>query len=259
MPWKRPGSAPSSCGPRHGQDEALAAEMAAYAERTAERIRADFWVGDDSGRWLAVALDAGGRAVDGITSNLGHALGTGALTADEAADVVRVLVEPRMLGHYGIATLAKDNVGYNPIGYHTGSIWVHDSAICALGMLREGFAGEAALVARSLLDAGEAFDYRYPELHADVGVLDRPAPYPPSCRPQAWSSAAAVALLTIALGIEADMPGRTLRVAPAVPGPFGAVRVSGLRLGDATLTVSVDRDGAVTVDGLPDGVTLLTA
>ncbi len=240
------------------EDEALAAEIAAYAVRVAERIRADFWVEDDAGRWLAVALDADGRAVDGITSNLGHCLGTGALTPDEAAALVRVLVEPRMLGRHGIATLAKDNVGYNPIGYHTGSIWVHDSAICALGMLREGFATEAGRVASALLDAGEAFGYRYPELHADVGVLDQPAPYPPSCRPQAWSSAAAVALLTIALGIEADVPGRSLRVAPAVPGPFGAVRVRGLRFGEATLTVSVDRDGSVTVDGLPDDVALHT-
>ena len=241
------------------EDAALAQEAAAYGSLMAGRVREAFWVSDATGSWLGVAVDGHGVTVDGITSNMGHVLGTGTLTAAEADVVTAALIAPRMLGRYGIATLAADNGGYNPIGYHTGSIWVHDTAICALGMLREGRGDAAAQVAATMLDAAEAFGYRYPELHADTGVLDLPAPYPPACRPQAWSTAAAVAMLTVALGIEADVPGRRLRVSPPHPGPFGAVRVEGLRLGEATLTVAVARDGAVSVEGLPSGFTLDTA
>ncbi len=238
------------------EDTALADAATAYGSALAHRIREDFWVGDGTRRWLAVAIDGRGAAVDGITSNMGHVLGTGALTADEAAIVTGALTGPHVLGRYGIATLSSDNGGYNPIGYHTGSIWVHDTAICALGMAREGQVDAAARVAATLLDAAEVFGYRYAELHADVGVLDLPAPYPPSCRPQAWSTAASVALLTIALGVEADVPGRRLRVRPPRPGPFGAVRVEGLRLGEASVAVAVSRDGAVSVEGLPGGFAL---
>jgi glycogen debranching enzyme len=85
-------------------------------------------------------------------------------------------------------------------------------------------------------------------------VMGRPSPYPASCRPQAWSAASAGALVTVALGLRADLPGRVLEVDPVVPPPFGALRVEGLRLGDATVTVSVDRDGRAEVTGVPEGV-----
>jgi glycogen debranching enzyme len=161
-----------------------------------------------------------------------------------------------MLGRFGIATMATDNGGFNPIGYHTGSVWVHDTAICALGMAREGHAVEGATVVRRLLDLGEAFDYRLPELFSDAGALDRPAPYPASCRPQAWAAASAVAMVTVALGLSVDVPARTVSVRPAEPLPFGAMTVRGIRVGDARVTVTVDAAGGVEVDGMPDGFTL---
>jgi hypothetical protein len=70
-------------------------------------------------------------------------------------------------------------------------------------------------------------------------------PYPAACRPQAWSAAAAVAVLSAALGLDADVPGGTLRVSPAAPSPVGAVRVEGLRLAGRPLAVEVDGRGEV--------------
>jgi glycogen debranching enzyme len=184
---------------------------------------------------------------------MGHVLGTGTLTPTEATDVAAELMAERMLGTYGIVTLSEDNGGYNPIGYHTGSIWTHDSAICAWGLARERQDAAAAEVARRLLDLAEVFDYRVPELCADEGVLGRPAPYPASCRPQAWSCAAMVGLLTTALGLSVDVPGRSITVRPSQPAPFGALTVGGIRVGDARVTISTDREGGVTVVGLPPG------
>jgi glycogen debranching enzyme len=135
-------------------------------------------------------------------------------------------------------------------------VWVHDTAICALGMAREGHAAQAALVAGKLLDVGEAFDYRLPELFADSATLGQWAPYPASCRPQAWAAASAVAMLTVALGITVDVPGRRVQVRPPSPQPFGALTVKGLRVGEATISVTVDASGAVTVEGLPSDFAL---
>ncbi len=96
--------------------------------------------------------------------------------------------------------------------------------------------------------------YRLPELFADTGVLDRPAPYPASCRPQAWSSASAIALLSVTLGLDADVPGRTFTVRPNRFAPFGAVTLRGIRVGEYLVTVACSADGGVSVEGLPGGL-----
>jgi glycogen debranching enzyme len=239
-------------------DAALADSLEAWSATLAGAIRDRFWVGHGDERYLAMAIDGTGRAVDGVGSNMGHVLGTGALTPGEARLVTDTLTGPTMLRRFGVATMATDNGGFNPIGYHTGSVWVHDTAICALGLAREGHSAEGATVVSSLLDLGEAFDYRLPELFSDAGALDRPAPYPASCRPQAWAAASAVAMVTVALGLSADVPSRSVTVRPAASLPFGAMTVRGVRVGSARLTVIVDAAGRVEVEGLPDGFTLTT-
>ena len=273
MPSRRPSAPLRSCGrsvttarrarvergpvgPSDASDLARAAELEQWADVLQQRIRSRFWVGPPDERYLAMAIDGTARPVDGVGSNMGHALGTGALTPSEAQQVTDTLVGSTMLGDFGIATLATDNGGFNPIGYHTGSVWVHDTAICALGMAREGHAAQAAVVVGKLLDVGEAFDYRLPELFADSATLGQWAPYPASCRPQAWAAASAVAMLTVALGITVDVPGRRVQVRPPSPQPFGALTVKGLRVGEATISVTVDTSGDVTVEGLPSDFTL---
>jgi len=242
--------------PSDPSDLTRAVELEQWADVLQQRIRSRFWVGPPDERYLAMAIDGAARPVDGVGSNMGHALGTGALTPGEAKQVTDTLVGSTMLGDFGIATLATDNGGFNPIGYHTGSVWVHDTAICAWGMAREGQTAQAAVVVNKLLDVGEAFDYRLPELFADSATLGQWAPYPASCRPQAWAAASAVAMLTVALGITVDVPGRRVQVRPPSPQPFGALTVKGLRVGEATISVTVDSSGAVTVEGLPSGFTL---
>ena len=63
-------------------------------------------------------------------------------------------------------------------------------------------------------------------------------------------------MLTVALGISVDVPNQRVRVRPPSPLPFGPLAVSGLRVGDAVVSVTVDSTGGVTVDGLPAGFTL---
>ena len=104
-----------------------------YAEQMRARFRGHFWVGPQGGQFIGLAVDGHGQTVDGLGSNMGHVLGTGTLNAEEVERVAHTLTSPELLSRHGICTLASDNVGFNPIGYHTGSIWTHDTAMCAWG------------------------------------------------------------------------------------------------------------------------------
>jgi glycogen debranching enzyme len=100
-----------------------------------------------------------------------------------------------------------------------------------------------------LLAAGEAFEFRMPELHAGFGrgELSRPMPYPAACRPQAWSAAAGVLLLQASLGLEPDVPHGIVTLRPLRP-----IAVDGLRI--AGRPVRIAADGTIT--GLPHGLTV---
>ena len=227
-----------------------------WAGTLRETVRQRFWVGHGSpdGPWLGIAIDGAGRTVDSITSNMGHVLGTGTLNPDESLRVARTLTSAALLDTYGIRTLAADNVGFNPIGYHTGSIWTHDTAICAWGLSRAGHRAEAARVAQTLLTSAVAFDYHWPELYAGSSGLGRPVPYPASCRPQAWAAASAAVLLSVALGFEADAPAGRLVLRICRPLPFGAMTVHNLKFAGHPFTVQCSADGSATVYGAPSDV-----
>ncbi len=165
-----------------------------WAARLKERFQAAFWCEDEQGRYPALALDAQKRRVDGVSSNIGHLLGTGLLDPEEQAVVVERLLDPTMFSGYGIRTLSTTNCAYWPLRYHAGSVWSHDTGIVIDGMLRDGFDDAAAIVATGLLAAAEGFDYRLPELFGGDSAAEvwPPVPYPASCRPQAWAATSVV-------------------------------------------------------------------
>ncbi|GAA1703362.1 glycogen debranching N-terminal domain-containing protein [Microcella alkalica] len=217
-----------------GADADEATEWRAWAERLKTRFHESFWVHDPAGAYPAIALDAAKRRVDTVTSNLGHLLGTGLLDAEQSELVARRLGSPAMSSGYGLRTMSTESSGYWPLSYHGGSVWTHDTAIAVLGLARDGHETVAAQLIDGLLAAAEGFDYRVPELHsgdarAEVGV---PVPYPAACRPQAWSAASAVAVLSAALRLSPDARGGAIAHAP-LPG-FEGLRVAGLRLGTAS-------------------------
>ena len=177
-------------------------ELRAWAARLKERFAAAYWVETPEGRYPAIALDRDKQPVDTLTSNIGHLLGTGLLDPEDEAQVAELLVGPTMASGYGIRTMSTAAAGYWPLSYHGGSVWTHDSAICAHGMARAGLREPARRVVEGLLAAAEGFGYRLPELHAGDASSASPLPtaYPAACRPQAWSAAAAVACREILRG-----------------------------------------------------------
>ena len=199
----------------------------AWADVLKRRFRDQFWVDDGLGGYPAIALDGAKARVDSLTSNVGHLLDTGLLDDADTARVVELLTDPRMDSGYGLRTMSSSAGGYSPLSYHCGSVWPHDTAVVVTAMARSGRATAAAALVEGLLSAGAAFAGRMPELYSGEprGHLLRPVPYPAACRPQAWSAAAAVALVEATLGLCPDVPGGVLRVAPARPSPVGRLRV----------------------------------
>lgn len=208
-----------------------APEWRAWAAALKTRFRESFWIDSPNGRYPAVALDASKRPVDTVTSNIGHLLGTGILSHEEAALVAARLVSPELNSGFGLRTMSTDSSGYWPLSYHGGSVWTHDTAIAIAGLGREGFGAEAGSLIQGLLAAAESFDYRMPELHSgDVaGPLSTAVPYPAACRPQAWSAAAAVSVLGTVLGLEPDRATGGMTASPLSPAAVGDVSVHGLR------------------------------
>jgi glycogen debranching enzyme len=231
-------------------DVGLAMELPAWAGALGDRFRSTFWVSDQAGRFPALALDAAKRPVDSVTSNLGHLLGTGLLDAGEATLVATRLAGPDMDCGYGLRTMSSAGAGANPLGYHTGSVWPHDTAIAVLGLAREGHGEVAAQLARGLLAIAPSFGYRLPELFGgtDARRGEPVLAYPAACRPQAWAAAASIALLQAALGLRANVPAGQLHVRPDLAfASWFPMRVTGLRVAGHELAIVVDADGTAQV------------
>ncbi|GAB3458803.1 glycogen debranching N-terminal domain-containing protein [Actinophytocola sediminis] len=220
-----------------------AAEATAFAAGLRARFRKSFWVNG----FPAIALDGAGRPVDTIASNLGHLLGTGLLTAAEESTVAAQL--PVLDSGFGLHTMSPRHPSFNPIGYHTGSVWPHDTAIAIAGLAGAGQHALAAALAGGLVAAGTRFDHRLPELYGGwPAAHGRPLPFPSACRPQAWAAASAFVLVRVALGLAADVPAGRLRVAPAAAfADWFPLRVDGLSVAGHALSVEVDRDGRASV------------
>lgn len=106
-------------------------------------------------------------------------------------------MSPEMFSGWGVRTLASDMAAYNPAGYHNGSVWPHDNAIIAAGLMRYGFAEQAHRTSTALLEAAEYSDGRLPELFCGFSRehFDEPVPYPTACPPQAWAATTPILLM----------------------------------------------------------------
>ena len=176
------------------------------AEILRERFNELFW---DPKGWFAVGLDAGGQRIDALTTNPGHALWC-AIAEPELADTyLDRLVDTGLFTGYGLRTLAPSMGAYDPLSYHNGSVWPHDTAIVAAGAARYGRWDLVDMLADGALDAAAHFAFRPPELFAgiDRSALSVPVAYPASCRPQAWSSASILLLVRTILGLDVSPDG----------------------------------------------------
>lgn len=229
-------------------------------EKRANALRSVFndrYFIEDRG-YIAVGLDAEKRPIDSLTSNVGHCLWTGIVDDDKAERIVKQLMSTEMYSGWGIRTLASNMGAYNPVSYHNGSVWPHDNAICAAGLMRYGFAAEAQAVALSMFETSALFDSRLPELFCGFGREEFAAPvgYPTSCSPQAWAAATPFSLLRTLLSFEPDINDRRVYLKPTIPESLGTIRVEQVPVGNQRVTIEA-REESAEVSGLDGDLQLV--
>ncbi|MEV5694048.1 amylo-alpha-1,6-glucosidase [Micromonospora globbae] len=209
------------------RDPALAGRLRAEATALRDRFNRDFWL-PERGGYYAVGLDGDGRPIDSMTSNMGHLLWSGIVPPERAELVAAQLMSDEMFSGWGVRTLSTADRGYNPIGYHLGTVWPHDNAILAAGLARYGRHADAQRIVSAMLEASSYSEHRLPEALSgyDRAFGRRPVPYPTACNPQAWASGAPLLFLRTLLGLDA-VDGR-LVVDPHLPESFGTVRLLGV-------------------------------
>jgi len=228
---------------RQRGDEQLAARLDTAADDLRSRFDAAFWV--PAIGFYAVALDGDKTPVATITSNPGQALWSGIVPPERAASVTKRMLEPDLFSGWGIRTYASGQPGYNPVGYHTGSVWPHDNALTAAGFKWAGAADGANAIAGRLIEAAQWFpDLRLPELFCgyDRTTVGAPVAYPVACSPQAWSAAATFSFIATMLGLRADASaGRLELVRPTLPDWLTKLTITGLPIGTESVDLLVHR------------------
>ena len=240
---------------RETGDIDVARHWSERARRLKQRFNEEFWLPDRG--YFAIALDAEKRPVDALASNMGHCLWTGIVDQDKAGSVARHMLSAEMFTGFGVRTLGSSMGAYNPMSYHNGSVWPHDNAIVAAGLMRYGFVDEAQRIVLGLLDASEQIGSRLPELFCgfDRQEFNLPVAYPTSCSPQAWSAAAPLYLLRTLLRFDPWVPFGKVWCDPAVPEEFLPLRIDRIDLAGSKVTIDISHDGWH-VEGLPEGMVL---
>jgi glycogen debranching enzyme len=223
-------------------DPARAQSLREEAALLVEQIE-QFWLPEAG--FYAIALDRDKQPSSVLASNQGHLLWSAAVTAERGRAISDALMRSSSYSGWGVRTLSSEERAFNPVGYHTGTVWPHDNSLIAVGMRKYGLDQSFLRVFEGLLDVASVLpDYRLPELFAGFSRADYedPVPYPVACSPQAWASGSLLSMLIAGLGIIPDGLARTLRIRrPSLPRHVNRVAVEGLRVADARVDLLFER------------------
>jgi glycogen debranching enzyme len=214
------------------------------AEELRQRVEERFWLEDQ--KFYAIALDGDGNPCEAIGSNAGHLLFTGLPTVTRAEAVTHRLLGTEFRSGWGIRTLARGQARFNPMSYHNGSVWPHDTSLAVAGMARYGERDAVAMILGEIYAAASHFQMRLPELFCgfEREPGEGPIAYPVACLPQAWAAGSVFLMLQSALGIEIDALSKTVTIdAATLPTGIERLTVSGLQVGEASVDLAFERLG----------------
>ncbi len=203
-----------------------------------------FW--NEKGEYYVLALDGDKKPCNVKASNMGQLLFTGIVPPERAEKVVSLLMSDKFFSGFGIRTVAEGEARYNPLSYHNGSIWPHDTALIAAGMGQTGHADEAGKLFAGMMAAAKENDWRLPELFG--GFQEEkgfgPTAYPHACSPQAWAAAAPFQLLQAVLGLEVDAKKLEVKINPEHwRAEWGTLRIRNLPVGNKTADIELSPAG----------------
>ncbi len=152
---------------------------------------------------------------------------------------------PTFFTGWGIRTIASSEARYNPMSYHNGSVWPHDNALIGLGFARYGLRQQAQRLLTGLYGTSRYMDLRRPpELFCGLRRTPGKGPtlYPVACSPQAWASAAPLALLQACLGLDFDFQAEQVCfLRPALPDFMDRVIIRSLTVGASQVDILLQR------------------
>ena len=211
------------------------------ADQLAERYENGFW--DERSSSYAVALDGDGNRIDSVTTNPGHAIWTGITTSSRANRYLDRILDSDLFSGWGLRTLSPTCQRYDPLSYHNGSVWPHDTAIVAAGAARIGRRDVVDTLVDAALDAAALFSGRPPELFSGIArsLIGVPVSYPSSCSPQAWASAST--LLHIRSALDLAPPTGAGPPSVATTSSLSTSLLTGVRARDQRFQIAVDEAG----------------
>src|SRR5262245_4401221 len=222
-------------------------ERARHLLKEADKLRSQFeqkfWCYDISS--YALALDGSKQACRVKASNAGHCLWAGIAEPKHGLRTAKTLAGQDFFNGWGVRTIASTEILYNPMSYHNGSVWPHDTAMIAAGMAAYGFKQGALKILCGLFDASQFLElHRLPELLCGFSRRpgEGPTLYPVACSPQTWSSVAVFLLLQSFLGLRIDATRARLSFSqPVLPQFLEHIEIKNLRIGDAAVDLSLER------------------
>ena len=238
---------------RRGAAPEVCASWQAKAERLRRAVEERFWV-DEIGTY-ALALDGTGRPCRVRSSNPGHLLFTGLPSPERAERVAAQLLGTTFNTGWGIRTLGRNEPRFNPMSYHNGSVWPHDTALCTAGIASYGGREGAAALLSNMFETAVKFDMRLPELFCGFERRpgEPPIAYPVACLPQAWAAGSVFMMLQACLGLRIDgWRGEIHFDRPRLPAGIDRLTVEQLPVGDARVDLTFQRIGERVV-AFPEG------
>jgi len=214
------------------------------AVKLSDSIERLFWMPELS--FYAIAVDGEGAACRVCASNAGHLLYCAVPDPQRAAAVSARLLAADLASGWGIRTLAQGEARYNPMSYHNGSIWPHDTAICAAGIARYGERSAVIRLVSEMFEAASHFGMRLPELYCGFArrAGEGPVPYPVACLPQAWAAGSVFMLLQALLGVQIDGVNAEVHIRrPALPIGIEGIEIAGLEVGGSGIDLNFQRIG----------------
>jgi len=241
----------------HRGDRVMHERWRERAERLRDAVEERFWMPEE--RFYAIAIDGEDTLCQVRASNAGHLLYTGLPSDQRAAHVTEQLLSATFDNGWGLRTVSDRAPRFNPMSYHNGSVWPHDTGLCAAGMGRYGNRSGIAHLLNQSFGAAHHFGMRLPELFCGFARAagEPPVGYPVACLPQAWSSGAIFMMLQACLGLQIDGWRREIHIdSPALPGDIERLTVSDLKVGNDRVDLLFERrDDRVVVSpvGRPPG------
>ena len=220
-----------------------AGKLEKEAQELKVKFNRDFWMGDR--KYFAFGLDYQKKQIASITSNPGNCLYSGIIEEDKAEAVAKKLFSDELFSGWGIRTMGRKEIGYDPMSYHNGSVWPHDNSIIIAGLIRYNYWIKAIKIIDGFVKAAQYFkDNRLPELFCGFSLKEVKSlvKYPFACSPQAWSSGSIYLIIQSLLGIEADAINDKIHLNPILPEGINKVEVKNLKIGNNKINLVVIKE-----------------